>query len=178
MRFTINLATRRYINQRAVSRSLAAVMLVAVITAGFNAYLILSNAREMGTVGDQLTASAGRYQKSTGVSEQEYNALLASISFVNNLLERKNREWLLIFDRLEGTVPDGVALTSLEPDMKDRLLKLKGEASSFGRLRKFVENMQGSSNFRDVTLESHAVEKGEGDRPVVLFSISCRGDFL
>lgn len=178
MRFTINLATRRYVNQRTVTFCLTGAMLLAVVIGGSNAYRILQNSGEMGAIEDQLAASAGRYQKSTGVSEQEYKALLDSISFVNEVLVRKNREWLLVFDRLEATVPDGVALTSLDPDMKDRTIKLQGEAVSFKRVRSLVENMQASPHFRNVILESHSAEKGEGDRPVVVFSLSCQGDFL
>ena len=178
MRFTINLATRRHIDQRAVTLTLALIILAALAVALYNGFRAVGNARDLHQVEGQLAAISGQYQQGSGVSEQEYTRLLTSVTAINDVLERKGREWLLLFHRLEETVPDGVAITLCEPDLKTRTLKLQGVAAGFAQMRRFVENLQGSPHFRGVALESHAVSKeGEG-RPTVTFSLSCGGDFL
>lgn len=178
MRFDLNLATKTHINQRAVTMTLSAIILAGVLIALYNSYRIVENIQSLRQVEGQLAAISGRYQQGSGVSEKDYTALLGSVAAMNDILARKGREWLVMFQRLEETVPDGVAITSLEPDMKARTLKLQGVAVNFTRVRRFVENLQGSPHFRAVSLESHE-EKREGEgRPTVTFALSCGGDFL
>jgi Tfp pilus assembly protein PilN len=178
MRFDINLATKRYIDQRAVTLILAAVIVVTLLTALYNGYRIADNIQGVRQVEGQLAALTGRYQQGSGVSEKEYTALLASVAHVNDILTRKGREWLVVFQRLEETVSDGVALTHCEPDLKTKTLKLQGVAHSFTHVRRFVENLQKSPHFQNVSLERHAENKeGEG-LSTVTFSLSCGGDFL
>jgi type IV pilus assembly protein PilN len=179
MRFVLNLATKRYVDQRSVTLILGSVVVLALLAALYNGFRIAGNVQALQQVEGQLAAIAGSYQKGSGVSEKEYTALLGTIAQTNDILVRKGREWLLIFQRLEETVPDGVAITSLEPDMKAKNLKIQGVAGSFGRLRRFVENLQGSPHFRAVSLESHAENReGEMGRTTVTFTLSCGGDFL
>ena len=51
-----------------------------------------------------------------GVSEKEYKALLSRIAFANNIIDKKRYNWLALLDKLEQVVPEGVAISSVEPD--------------------------------------------------------------
>lgn len=178
MRFTINLATKHHVNQRAITLTLAAIILVTLLTALYNVYRVAENVQALQQVEGQLAAMSGSYRQGSGVSEKEYTALIGSITYVNDILSRKSREWLTLFQRLEETVPAGVAITSCEPDLKTRTLKLQGVASSFSRMRLFVENLQGSPHFTEVALENHAASTAPEGPATVTFSLSCKGDFL
>lgn len=178
MRFTLNLTTTRHINQRLVTLGLTAVIVAALAAAVYNGFRVAENRGDIRKVEGQLAAITGEYQKGTGVSETEYNTLRSSVTAVNAMLEQKGKEWLLLFQRLEETVPAGVAVIHCEPDMKNRQLKLQCQATDFGAMRRFVENLQGSPNFRDVSLENHAISDGKDGPSRVAFSLSCKGDFL
>jgi type IV pilus assembly protein PilN len=178
MRFTINLATKHHIDQRAVTLTLTAIILVSMLTVLYNGYRAVGNVQAIRQVEGQLAAISGSYRQGSGVSEKEYTALLGSVAYINDILMRKGREWLILFQRLEETVPAGVAITSVEPDIKTRTLKLQGVASSFSRMRLFVENLQGSPHFNTVSLENHAASSAPEGPSTVTFSLSCKGDFL
>lgn len=178
MRFTLNLTTTRHIDQRVVTLSLMVIIVVSLLVTVYNAFRVAQNHADIRKVEGQLAAITGEFQKGTGVSEKEYNALRASVTVVNDMLEQKNKEWLLLFQRLEETVPPGVAIINCSPDMKNRLLKLQCEATNFASMRRFVESLQGSPHFHDVSLETHAISDGNDGPPRVTFSLSCKGDFL
>lgn len=180
MRFTINLATKRYINHRAINTSLLAIAFLLVLLLGINSYTVYDNVVETDKIRAQLDSLAGHYRSSTaakGFSEQEYKALLENISLANGIITKKSREWLLIPDRLEDVVPDGVALTAVDFDEKEKGLKISGSARNFGRLRAFIENMEKSQHFREVLLVNHSDAKDK-EQKYVNFSITCKGDFL
>jgi type IV pilus assembly protein PilN len=180
MRFTINLATKRYINHRAINASLLAAVCLLAILAGINGYVLYDNMVETGKIRTQLDSLSGRYGRGAeakGFTEQEYKALLENIALANGIIVRKSREWLLIPERLEEVVPDGVALDSVSFDAKEKGLKIAGSARNFGRLRTFVENMEKSAHFRDVLLVNHGDTKDK-ELKSVNFSITCKGDFL
>ena len=91
------------------------------------------------------------------------------------MIEKKSANWLNLLDRLEEVVPAGVALTQIEPDPKERLVKLTGAARSFANLRTLIENMEQSKNFSEVYLLSQSDAKKVGATQQGLqFAISCK----
>jgi type IV pilus assembly protein PilN len=118
-------------------------------------------------------------KKITGaaVPDKAYQTLLARIKFANGLIDQKTFDWLMLFDRLEGVVPDGIAITAIEPSPKDDGLKLDGMAKDFGNLRKFMENLENSTYFTDIFLISQADTQVAPGQKGIDFHISCKAKF-
>ena len=179
MRLTINLATRIYINMQRLNFFIAGALVLLTILLLFNAMKITAGFKEKGRLSHGITVLEGKTReiKSSAVPEKQYQALLSSIKFANGIIERKTFDWLMLFDRLESVVPEGIAISSIEPSPKDNALKLAGMAKSFGNLRKFVENLEESRFFTEVYLVSHSNNQGPEGRNITGFNITCKATY-
>lgn len=172
MRFDINLATRHYINTRQLNLAVVAAVILLGGMLASNLVAFISASSEIG----RLTADlAGHSSKETkNVPPQEYQALLRKISFANTIIARKSYDWLALLDQLEVVVPDGVSLSSLDPDPKGGSLKIAGVALNFKALRTFVEQLEVSRFFTDVYLVSQSESKVSETQKGISFSITCK----
>ena len=178
MQLNINLATRHYINTRQLNLAFSLIIALLLLWICINVKDIAYNSGEM----KRLTADTGALDAkfktlNKGVSENEYNKLLARISFANSVIERKSVSWLTLLDRLESVVPDGIAISTLEPDPKKETLKLAGVARNFSNVRQFMENLEGSHFFTNVFLVSQAEVKVGQSQKGISFSITCKVDY-
>jgi len=175
MRFTINLATRTYIDQRLIRRCVIACMAVMLALTVWNVTRFSSNLGELNRLRSEIAAFEGKLNsRPSGVSENDFNRQLASIRFFNTVIARKTHDWLGLLDQVENATPEGIALSNLVPDTKTGTLKIEGRARSFTQVRAYLEKLEDSKNFSDILLLSHGdVLVGEKTR-AVQFSISCR----
>jgi|APHig6443717817_1056837.scaffolds.fasta_scaffold148304_2 type IV pilus assembly protein PilN len=175
MRFTINVATRTYLDRKMVDRISYAVLALLCILLAWNI------SRTFWSVGElrRLHADNASYEsrlnsRPSGVSEKDFTRLLADIKFYNEIIGRKSFNWLGLLEQLEGATPDGIALTLLGPDRKTGELKIEGHARSFAQVRSYIEKLEDSKAYTSILLLSHsnvaAGEKAKG----VHFSISCK----
>jgi type IV pilus assembly protein PilN len=175
MRFTINLATRVYVDQRLVSQVCFAVIALLLLVLSWNTFVACSNLGELRRLKSDIATYEGRLNsRPRDVPEREYTRLLAEIDFFNGVIERKSFNWLGLLEQMENTLPDGVALVSLAPDTKNGEVKIDGRAHSFANLRTYLEKLDESKVFTEVLLLSHhdvvLSDKVRG----VQFTISCR----
>jgi type IV pilus assembly protein PilN len=175
MRFTLNLATRTYLDYRLVNRICAVAMLTLLALLAWNVSRVAWNVGELRRLKSEIAAYELRLNsRPSGVSEKEYTRMLASIRFYNDIIDRKVYNWLGLLERVENVTPDGIALVSLTPGKNLGELKIEGRAKGFGNVRTYVEKLNDSKEFTDISLLSHhemaAGEKTKG----VLFTISCR----
>ena len=153
MRLTINLATRRYLNLRRLNAWLIVGGLIALA-------LLVFEVRECAyTQGDLQRIRA---------------AQAARFAFANALIRRKTVNWLRLLDCLEEVVPNGVALSQIEPDQRDQLLKVSGVARGFDNLRALLENMEQSRNFSEVYLLSQSETKVGLTQKGITFAVTCK----
>lgn len=180
MRLTINLATRTYLDKPRLNLIFAFITLVLVIALFINVQKISSCAGETSRVRGELEAldrKAGIARKP--VVEQDYQNLVAHIRFANKFILRKTFSWLTLFDQLEAVVPDGVALTRIEPDAKEKgLVKFSGTTQSFSKLKSLLENMEQSQSFSEIYLLTHADTKVGETQKGVSFTITCQVKML
>jgi type IV pilus assembly protein PilN len=177
MRFTLNLATRTYINSRQVNLILGVVGgLLLVILVGLSSLVIMNRGTQQKLETEVAVVEARIKASGKGVSEKEYVALLGKIKLVNGIIQRKSFNWIGFLDWLEVVVPDGVMVTSLEPSLKDGKLKVSGVAKNFQILRKFLENLEDSKFFTDIYLLSQSEAKVDETQKGVSFSVSCKAD--
>src|SRR5512136_3004636 len=126
MRLTINLATRIYINMRRLNFFLAAVFVLLILLLLVIVRNIATDFGEIRQLNHGITILEGKTKKATSeaVPDKEYQAILARIKFANGLIAQKTFNWLILLDKLEEVVPDGIAIAGLEPSPKDEGLKL------------------------------------------------------
>jgi type IV pilus assembly protein PilN len=178
MRFSINLATRTYIDTRLLNQIIGGIITVLVLLLVWNISRVASNLGEQQRLAADVVTLEGRLKGKPGdVSEQEFKRQQARIAFYNGIIDRKSIRWLSMLDLVESATPDGVALSALAPGKKPGELKLEGRAKSFATVRRYLETLEGTRNFSNVLLLSHQEfllgEKGRG----VQFAISCRVQF-
>jgi hypothetical protein len=175
MRFTINLATRTYLDHRVINRLAYGVIAVLVLFTVWNVVRVSSNLGELGRLNTDISAIQGKLGvRPNGTSEADFIRQKARIRFYNEIIERKSTNWLNLLELFENVTPEGIALSSLLPDKKPGEWKLEGRARSFKVIQQYLEKLESSKNVSNVLLLSHqniAIgEKGRG----VQFAISCR----
>lgn len=175
MLFKINLATKIYINTKLLKICTLAAVVLGLLLIFLNITTLSTKSGEIKSLSSRLAAMDGR-SRTVGkdVSEKEYMALLAKIDFANAIIEKKMFNWLALLDSLERVVPEGVAISSIEPDPKSQTLKLAGVGRSFRNLRIFMENLEDSKYFTDVYLTSQGYEKLIDTTQGVNFSLTCK----
>ena len=178
MRFTINLATRTYIDTRVLNQIIGGVIAVLLVLLGWNITRVSANLGELHRVEADIRLLQGRLNSKPGdVSETDFKRQQSSIRFYNEIIDRKSVRWLNLLELLENTTPEGIALALLAPGKQPGELKLEGRAKSFAAVRNYLEKLEGSGSFSNVLLLSHQElllgEKGRG----VQFAISCRVPF-
>jgi type IV pilus assembly protein PilN len=178
MQFKINLATRHYIDAFKLNSALITCIVVLVVLMFVNILYVAKNAGEL----KRIAGETNFLQEKSGtggkvIPETEYKTLLARIQFANTLIEKKTFNWLLFLNRLEEVVPDGVAISLIEPDVKAKTLKLSGTTRSFSSLRRLLENMEKSTDYSEIYLLSQGELKVGLSQKGINFSLSCRTDY-
>lgn len=178
MDLKINLSTRYFVDTRKLNAALAAAVALLVLIMFFSVQGLASGAGRAKRLEGDLARLQARFAASAkGVSEQEYQGVVRDISVANGILKKRGLNWLLLLDRLESVVPEGVALSSIEPKPKEGTLTLSGSAREFRNLRAFVENLEAEPRFSDVFLQSQTEIRQGDDQRGVGFTVTCKVDF-
>lgn len=175
MRFTINLATQTYLDKRLLNQVCFAVLVLLVVLLAWNITRASWNQGDKRRLDAEIAALEGRLNtRPGGVSEKDFSRQQAQIRFYNEIIGRKSMDWLQLLELIENVTPEGIALAAIAPDSKKGELKLEGRAKSFATVRRYLENLEESSNFKDILLLSHKdLITGETGRGVQ-FTISCK----
>jgi type IV pilus assembly protein PilN len=175
MLFKINLATKIHVNTRLLRVCTLSTLILCTIVLFYNVTTISSRFGEMKSLSNKLGVMDEKVKVSgKAISEKEYTALLARIDFANSVIEKKMFTWLALLDKLETVVPDGVAISSVDPDQKGQILRLSGVGRNFKKLRLFMENLEDSKNFTEVYLMNQANANLDDGTQGVTFSLTCK----
>jgi len=172
MNFSINLATRVYVDFKKVNLCFLTAGVMLFIWLSLSIYTFVDNAAKLKKFAEyKARLSHGADTKK--VSEADYTAFLAQVKNVNSILYKRSYDWLPLFSNLERLVPEGVALKELAPSDKGAILKLSASARNFSGVRKFIENLQSSQVFSEVYLTDQTATK-EGDQKALNFTVTCK----
>jgi len=95
------------------------------------------------------------------------------VAAYNQILEASTFSWIGLLVELERSVPPGVTVSSIQPDLSSGKVALRGEAGSFDNLTKLLRGLEQRAGFRDVFLLHQTTRKTPGGGPeVVDFSVS------
>lgn len=182
MKLTLNLASRSYVNERALSLSCLILSLLLVLLLVFQARSVLQEQEqnrayqaEISKLEAKLNSKLPKQFTKQQLAEQQETLRQAQI-----MLQRDAFRWTALFDRLEGLLPRHVSLRNLNPDYKTGSLKIEGVARQLGDLQQLLDNLHGD-NFKEVFLNSQSwievVDYTGNKRPALLFSIQLEGVF-
>lgn len=186
MKFTLNLASRRYVNRRALNHGFLTALVLLFLFCAWSGYNLLGENDVLQT--NLLKAAEYRTQldKLRGgpvkpLTADERSRLEAEFKAANRLLDQDAFRWTRLLDRMEGLVPQGVSLVSFRPDFDKDSLALGGNARSLTEMRQFLDRLMKKGNFEEVLLQNHSRIKvtdyaGE-EREAISFSISLQGVF-
>lgn len=172
MQVKINLATRSYIDTARLNAAIVAAIVIFAALLFFQTRNVADNAGEIRRLNQETTQLAGKAKGE--IPPKDYQGLLTKIKFANDVITRKTFNWLILLDKLEGVVSDGIALTAIEPTDKGKNLKISGVAKSFANVRKLVENMEESKDFSEVFLLGQAEVKSGATQKGTSFTITCK----
>jgi type IV pilus assembly protein PilN len=181
MKLTLNLASRTYLNRRALYAFYAALTVLLLLLLVLNISLCARSLSRAGQLRSHLaelekSAAAGGAGAATEFSPAAYEKLTGRIAFANEILAQDSFRWTELLDRLEEVVPHGVSVQGLQPNFKQNALSLSGLAVSVPALQEFLDRLIASPHFGEVFLLQQALAGKEGE-PAVRFSVQIKGVF-
>jgi type IV pilus assembly protein PilN len=188
MKLSLNLASRSYLNRRALYAFYAALIAVLVLLLMLNFGFFLrgqSQARQLkARLAEFDQELAGRQEVARDFNPAAYDRLLAEIAFANEILVKDGFRWTALLDRLEEVVPKKVIIRGIQPDYKGGSLSLPGQARRVADLRLFLDNLIHSPDFSDVYLLQQSRESTRGakggrapEEEGINFTIVVKGAF-
>ena len=157
MRITINLATRPFIELRPVFARLrwaiGGLALLAVLLL-FGLHMLNQRAAVAAAQMDALKQQTAQYEQERRNNEARMHqpmnmAVLERSEFLNNLFAQKSFSWTAVMMDLERVLPEGVQVTSIDPQItKEGLVQIRLRVSgNRDRAVQLVRNLEGSQRF-------------------------------
>lgn len=175
MQIRTNLATKTYIDKRKLNNILLAAIAVLLLFSIVQIKIGVFNAGEISRLDAMESSMESKHKKKRiDFTENNYKKLTEDIKFANGIIERKSYDWVGLLNRLEAVVPDGLTLTSVEPNSKEKTLKLSGVSINFKTVQSLLDNLEESNFFHDIYLEKQDESKTIEGKKTLSFSISCK----
>lgn len=185
MKLTLNLASRGYVNRRALFLGyflLAALLILLLLLLANSFYRLHVYNSQISAHLEEINRDLGLQGSATEeVTSPAYLQLQERVSYANQLIAKDSFRWTALLDQLEEVVPDGVKIRSIQPDYRQRGLKIACVARGLGDLRAFLDRLITSRHFSDVYLLDQAnlmVKDTLGqEHPSVSFLVELKGAF-
>ena len=138
--------------------SILLLILATVLGTGAWCYktVQVSNLRKAQVNLQNMSLWQERYEKYK-VREQKIKTLSAAIA----KLEKERVLWSELLPVFGASVPKDCWLTTIKQRDASKIVELQGKAKAMEKIRKLVDNLQGSKNFSKVTLAETNAVKGE-----------------
>jgi len=172
MKLTVNLATRRPIDQTGLRRLrkilivMACLWLVVILAA-----MALVGWRHHG-VTEKLSALRGQTSAEKDAAG-DIQALQDEVRKAEQILQRRSFRWSLILDHLEKTWVDGIQVRSIEPDFAKKTLAIKVLAKNDAVFRKYLGNLLEYEGYSQVLLLRQEKVDIKDDAGRTLAVLSC-----
>lgn len=176
-----NLATLNYRRDRRTLLFLGTASIVLVLVLAGQLALWAAQRRENQAVESRLAnmeAEVRVHQKQvqsirTQLPSETVKQYEARVAAYNQLLEASVFSWIGLLTELERSVPPGVTVATIQPDLSTGKVALGGEARSFEDITKLLRALEERTVFRDVFLLHQATHKAAAGTPETLdFSVS------
>lgn len=166
MKYSLNLATGTYVNNRRLYASftvLGLFMLVLLAVNGMSVLRDVTRTHQLELRLAELRSQQPGDSQQGEISSAALAEMAQRIETANELLVRDNYRWTALLDQLEAHLADGISIRGMQPDYKSGALRLSGVAASVSDLRNFIDNLSRSEIFTDVYLKEQRTEKTADD---------------
>ena len=162
-----NLSTRPFYNERRVHVAAAIVALIVVAFTAWNVTRLVAlssrrtELRAQNTADEaraqQLRAEAQRMEKS--VDPAALVRVASAAREANAIVYRRTFSWTTFFNRLEATLPPGVMLMSVAPQVENGqvIVTMVVMARRVADVDDFMVRLEGSGGFKDVNMQNDTV---------------------
>lgn len=117
--------------------------------------------------------SSHRAHASRPLSEQSARARMLEIEEANQVVDQITLPWDALFKAVETAGGQGIALLSMEPDLKKGTIKINGEAKDLNALLNYVKQLSTREVIGSVFLQNHHVQQEDPEKPL-RFSLLVR----
>jgi len=185
MKITLNLASRTYLNRRALYASYTLISGVLALLLVFSIAFHLRNRQHIQQLRAQLAtlqqeAAVNAESAKETISPAAREKLLADVRSANEVLVQDSFRWTTLLGQLEEVVPEAVAISSIQPNYKESSLNLTGMARRVEDLQLLLDNLITSTHFEDVYLLQQARLKEttpEAAAEAISFRLVIKGAF-
>jgi Tfp pilus assembly protein PilN len=182
MKLRTNLATRPFYNVRAVHALLGAAALLVVAFTLFNTFQLVRLAGSQSALGARaseaesqaarLRAEAERVRKQ--INQAELETVSAAAREANGIIDRRAFSWTELLTQLEGTLPDDVRITTVQPRLDKDVFKvgLVAQARRAEDVAAFIEALENTGAFSKVVPLQQQTDDRTG-----LIDVALEGDY-
>jgi len=182
MKLTLNLASRRYINERALTLACLVLTLLLLLLLIFqlrgwmqSREEVLVHQAEINKLEERLQGKVPQRLSAEDIALQQQE-----FSVAQQLLQQDAFRWTELFDRMEKLLPENVSIRSFSPDYNKGSLTIVGVAKNLIDLQDLLDNLHNES-FKSVYLRNQnqveVLDYQEQKRPALSFSILLEGVF-
>lgn len=186
MKLHLNLASRRYLNNRLVTYGFLGLTALLVLFALWFGQKLMVQRQQLARyqqqaqeITQQLNRLRGEPRKPLSVAERAQ--LEETFTQARHLLKRDAFRWTALLDQMEELLPQGVSLAGFRPDYTKNRLAMTGRARSLKQMRLFLDRLLKDQGFTRVFLQSHSrimVKDYAGqERRAIAFSLELDGVF-
>ena len=155
-----NLSTRPFYNVRAVSALLALLSALVLVVTAYNVVQLVSLTGSQRTLGAKASASereAERLREDAAktlarVDQKELAVVDKAAREAKSIIDQRVFSWTDLLSHFEQTLPADVRITSVQQQQAGRqMVVIAAEARNIDDLDKFIEALEKTGTFRDVT---------------------------
>jgi len=178
MKFTLNLASRSYVNRKVlyVSYGLVGILLLVVLLINlmtlFDLQTSTTDTREK--LAELQTNAASQDADMSGYSAQALANLGKSIDAANDVLRRDSFRWTELLDRFETLMPSRVRIRSITPNYTKQTIAIACEAKDLTAMKRFIDKLNQSGYYRQVLLSQQTLDTKTA---IIKFDIELIGGF-
>lgn len=182
MKLTLNLASRRYVNERALKLACLILTLLLLLLLLLQARTCLQS-REQNLV---YRADIEKLEQQLGVTipkrftKEQIVVQQQGFARAKSFLQEDAFRWTALFDRMEGLLPKNVSIRSFSPNYKAGSLTINGVAKNLIDLQDLLDNLHADS-FAQVFLKSQnqieVLDYQDNKMPALSFTILLEGVF-
>jgi Tfp pilus assembly protein PilN len=145
---------------------LATALLALVLLGGYYQDLKQRNALWEAKVDRIAHLSSRGARAARPLNEQAARAQILEVQQANQVLRQLSLPWNALFNAVEASAGNDVALLALEPDAQKGTVRISGEAKRLDAVLGFVKHLGTHGVFTRVFLQNHQVQEQDPQRPV------------
>lgn len=165
MKTRLNLATHRFPRYRAINLLLAGVLVVALAAGGGFVYEFMAHPPDVGSLRVQEEAVRQDWEdlgQRVGeidgrLRQPESSALLSELTFLSQIVARKDFSWTLVLREIARVIPRNVFLVGLAPEISEDghvFLQMEVRGRSVDDVAEFISGLEKTDAFRNVKVAS------------------------